>query len=49
MATKKKSTQKSRVKVGKLKVNKETKDVNRGEATKVKGGQCSTTRTMHVH
>jgi len=45
MVTKKKSTQKSRVKVGKLKLNKETvKDLSRGETTKVKGGfgiQCS--------
>ncbi len=45
MVTKKKSTKKSRVKVGKLKLNKETvKDLSRGEATKVKGGfgyRCS--------
>jgi len=45
MVTKKKSTKKGRVQVGKLKVNKETvKDLTRGEAGKVKGGfgiQCS--------
>ena len=44
MVTKKKSA-KSRVKVGKLKLNKETvKDLKKGEAGKVKGGfgiQCS--------
>lgn len=40
MVTKKKSTQKRRVKVGKLKLKKETvKDLSRGEGTKVKGGK----------
>ena len=45
MVTKKKSAKTSRVKVGKLKLNKETvKDLKKGESGKVKGGfgiQCS--------
>ena len=42
MVTKKKST-KGRVKVGKLKLKKETvKDLGRGEAGKIKGGYIGT-------